>query len=127
MAVSQIGNFILSLRAACDASFRCRVISAGNFPGFPPSQKTTVCCSEYGMTRHHQWLQDLERVDALAILTDSDLLSHEDGHALFYDGLEALQNQCIIISADPEYFLENLKHVNSPQRTEIDKLGSPNS
>ena len=63
------------------------------------------------MTRHHQWLQDLGGVDALAILTDADLLSHENGHALFYDGLEPLQNQCIMISADPDYFLENLKDV----------------
>jgi hypothetical protein len=63
------------------------------------------------MTRHHPWLQDLEGVNALAILTDADLLSHENGHALFYDGLEPLLNQCIIISADPEYFLDNLKDV----------------
>jgi hypothetical protein len=67
--------------------------------------------SHHGMTRYHQWLQDLEGVDALAILTDADLLSHENGHALFYDGLEPLQNQCIMISADPDYFLENLKDV----------------
>lgn len=79
------------------------------------------------MTRYHQWLQDLEGVDALAILTDADLLSHENGHALFYDGLEPLQNQCIIISADPEYFLENLKDVNIPKKYDFNSLGSSES
>jgi len=58
-----------------------------------------------------QWLQNLQGVDALAILTDSDLISHKNGHALYYDGVEALENDCIIISAEPEYFLENLKDV----------------
>jgi hypothetical protein len=58
-----------------------------------------------------QWLQNLQGVDALAILTDSDLISHKNGHALYYDSLEALENDCIIISSEPEYFLENLKSV----------------
>jgi hypothetical protein len=59
----------------------------------------------------HPWLQNLDGIDALAILTDADLSSHKNGHALFYDGIEPLENDCIIISADPEYFLENLKNV----------------
>src|SRR5579859_2122356 len=61
-----------------------------------------------------QWLQNLQGVDALAILTDSDLISHKNGHALYYDSLEALENDCIIISSEPEYFLENLKSVSRP-------------
>ena len=59
-----------------------------------------------------QWLQNLGQVDAVAILTDSDLISHKNGHALYYDGVEALENDCIIISAEPDYFLENLKTVS---------------
>ena len=58
-----------------------------------------------------QWLQNLEGVDALAILTDSDLISHKNGHSLYYEGVEALENDCIIISSEPDYFLENLKCV----------------
>lgn len=58
-----------------------------------------------------QWLRELKGVNALAILTDSDLLAHKNGHELFYDGLDALENDCIIISADPEHFLENLTAV----------------
>lgn len=65
------------------------------------------------MAQKPQWLQDLKGVEALAILTDADLLSHKNGHALYYDGLEPLQNECIIISADPDYFLENLKCVST--------------
>ena len=65
------------------------------------------------MTLDRSWLDDLEGVDALAILTDADLLSHENGHALFFDGLEPLLDQCILISADPQYLLQNLKHVTS--------------
>ena len=63
------------------------------------------------MAESHAWLHNLAGVDALAILTDSDLLSHKNGHALFYDGVEVLENSCIIISADPDYFFENLKSV----------------
>jgi hypothetical protein len=59
----------------------------------------------------HGWLHNLDGVDALAILTDADLLLHKNGHALFYDGVEALENECAIISANPEYFLENLINV----------------
>jgi len=58
-----------------------------------------------------EWLQNLDQVDALAILTDSDLISHKNGHALYYDGVEALENDCIIISSEPDYFLDNLKSV----------------
>jgi hypothetical protein len=65
------------------------------------------------MAQKLHWLQDLKGVDALAILTDADLLSHKNGHALYYDGVEPLQNECIIISAEPEYFLENLKSVRT--------------
>jgi hypothetical protein len=61
----------------------------------------------------HVWLQNLQGVDALAILTDADLLSHKNGHALYYDGVEPLENECIIISADPDHFLENLITVHS--------------
>ena len=65
------------------------------------------------MTLDRSWLDDLEGVDALAVLTDADLLSHENGHALFFDGIEPLLDQCILISADPQYLLQNLKYVTS--------------
>jgi len=60
-----------------------------------------------------QWLQNLQGIDALAILTDADLLSHKNGHALYFDGVEPLENECVLISPDPEFFLENLVHVLS--------------
>jgi hypothetical protein len=63
------------------------------------------------MAQSQRWLHHLEGVDALAILTDADLLSHRNGHALFYDGVEPLENDCVIISADPDFFFENLKNV----------------
>ena len=63
------------------------------------------------MTLDRSWLDDLQGVDTLAILTDADLLSHKNGHSLFYDGIEPLVDQCILISADPQYLLQNLKHV----------------
>jgi len=67
-------------------------------------------------SQSQNWLKHLHGVNALAVLTDSDLLAHKNGHALFYDGVEALEHGCIIISADPEYFLENLKAV-TPEAT----------
>jgi hypothetical protein len=73
----------------------------------------------------HSWLQNLNGVDALAILTDADLLSHKNGHALFYDGVEALENECAIISADPDYFFENL--VNVPLPSILLTVGSSNA
>ena len=59
------------------------------------------------------WLYALDGVDALAILTDADLLSHRNGHALFFDGLEPILDQCVIISSEPEYFVENLTSVRN--------------
>jgi len=70
------------------------------------------------MAKSHAWLRNLDGVDALAILTDSDLLSHKNGHALFFDGVESLENTCIIISADPDYFFQNLKSVKSHHLTQ---------
>jgi len=80
------------------------------------------------MAKSQTWLHNLDGVDALAILTDSDLLSHKNGHALFYSGVEALENSCIIISADPNYFFENLKSVTYPRfGHSLIILGPPNS
>jgi hypothetical protein len=81
------------------------------------------------MAKSQAWLHNLDGVDALAILTDADLLSHKNGHALFYDGVESLENSCIIISADPNYFFENLKSVNKKTLGLylFNYLGPPNS
>jgi hypothetical protein len=75
------------------------------------SFKYGPCALDDGMTPDRSWLDDLQGVDALAILTDADLLSHENGHSLFYDGIAPLLDQCLLISADPLYLFQNLKHV----------------
>jgi hypothetical protein len=83
-------------------------------PKISPSSfsfKCRPCALDDGMTPDRSWLDDLQGVDALAILTDADLLSHENGHSLFYDGIEPLLDQCLLISADPLYLFQNLKHV----------------
>ena len=64
--------------------------------------------------KHKKWLQNLSGVDAFAVLTDADLLSHKNALALFYDGIEPLLSQCVVISSNPDTFLENLTSVCIP-------------